>query len=774
MSRTFPVELQEWAESTRVGAPGGVTSIADDSGHADQGGGPPGGATAATTDGGGPGTGGAPGGGAPGGEAPGGAQAGEAAGLREAVGKGSLVGRRPIGDPAEALLPTDVTDEDLHEVYVRPEEHARARQALAEHRLVVLRGRTGSGRNAMARHLLLHELGVEQLDKLRPDTEPAQVRPRKDAGQLLERWSPEQAGRLDDLHVGEWRDALDGCHGYLVVTVDEEVSPPASVPLVECASLPDLQLVLQQHLAYFLRTREGLRLRKEDLEWLGGDRIRRRLHRRRELRSTVRLARRLARPLAAAPTPDHFRDLEQWLEEDDDDAPQEMAKQLLQRSPDVDHWSFVISLAVFDGRPYQLVADAAGLLARRLAPGDPRHAAAWQPGPARAERLEQAGGQQAAPDGGRPLAWRLAPGDPRHATPWRSTTARAARIKEAEAELFDAREQPAPFIRTPVARARFKDPELPHALLDLVWNELDGLRGPVRDWLDALGGDGEVEVREPTAVAVGYLASHGFGYVLDLIIEPWAWRDGTREAAGLALGALARNDRFNPQVLALLSRWARAADRPLRETAALAHGCSIGRRQPDVALRELRSLARRGDAGELPVVARALYELVRRRQDRHVLEALAAWTTAPERTTWEPAERRLLWTGLAAFLMIAHLYEEGRPRREGLWPLLLVQAEDNPVAREQIVVLWRRALADDFLAEAAADTLCGWTYQADLQSTPAGVEQPGVRTALRRLLADVAGGGPGDLGRVRQAVRRCAQAHDDPSEIARKLAAELA
>jgi hypothetical protein len=688
-----------------------VTSIADDSGHTGQGAGQQAGGTTSTTDG----------------------QAGEARGLRDAVGKRSLGGRRPPHDLAEGLLPTDVRDEDLPEVYVRPDEYPRARQALAEHRLVVLRGRTGSGRNAMARHLLLHELGVEQIDELGPDTQPAQIRPLKDAGQLLERWSPEQAGRLDDDHLREWRAALERWQGYLVVTVDEDVSLPTSVPLVECTSVPDLQLVLQQHLGYFLRTREGLPLRKEDLEWLRGDKVRRRLHRKRELRSTVRLARRLARPLAAAPTPEHFRLLEPWLD-DDDDAPAQSAKRLFEESPDVDHWGFVISLAVYDGGRYQLVADAAGLLARRLAPGDPRNAAAWQPGPARADRLERA-----------------------------------------EAELFDSREQPEPFIRTPVSRARFKDPELPHAVLDLVWSELDGLRGPVRDWLDALGGDGDLEVREPTAVAVGYLASHGFGYVLDLIIEPWARRDDrTREAAALALGALARKEPFTGQVLALLSRWAHGQDPPLRATAAIAYGWSIGRRRPDVALRELRSLARRGNAQELPIVARALYELVRRWRDREVLEALCAWTRAPERTTWTPAERRLLWTGLAAFLWIAHLYEQGRPRREGLWPLLLVQAEEHPVARERIVTLWRRALADDFLAETAGDTLCGWAYQADLQSTPTGDEQPGVRAALRRLLADVASGGPGDLGRVRQAVRRCAHAGDDPSEIARKLAAELA
>ena len=707
-------------------------------------------------------------------------QAAEAGPLRDAVGQGPLRGRRPPGDQAENLLPMDVKDEDLAAVYVRPGEYDHARQALADHRVVVLQGRPGSGRHAMARYLLLHDLGVEQIDELSPDTEPGRIKPRRmDSGHLLERWRPAQAERLHNFHLREWNSTLDHWRGYLVVTVDHDVPVlpgEASGQLVECASVPDLRRVLERHLDLYLHARNGRRLRDEYRAWLGSDKLRRHLHRKRELRSTIQLARRLTRQVDAAPTPDRLRLLDQWFDDEDVESPEPPAKRQLEKSKDVEHWSLVIALAVYDGGRYHVVADAAGLLARRLAPGDPRNAAAWQPGPARAERLQQAGDGQyhVVADAAGLLARRLAPGDPRNAAAWQPGPARAERLQQAGAELFDAGESAVPLIRTPVPRVQFKDPALASAVLDHVWNELDELRGPVRDWLDALGGDRDLEVRERAAAAVGYLASHGFGYVLDLIIEPWAMRGRTtREAAALALGALARHERFTDQVLDLLSRWARGPDGVRRETAAIAYGWSIGRREPAIALRELRALARR-DAVLLPTVAEALYELVRRWRDREVLEALGQWTKRPARTTWAPAERRMVWTGLAAFLLITHLYEEARPPRKGLWPVLLVLAEEDPDARERIVALWRRALADDYLAEAAGTKLCVWAREADLSSSAAGDEQPDLTVALRGLLMDVASGGPADAGRVRQAVKRCAYAREDPSDVARKLADELA
>ena len=528
-----------------------------------------------------------------------------------------------------------------------------------------------------------------------------------------------------------------------------------------CTRVPDLQLVLQRHLELPLRGRGGLR--EEDLGWLRGDTVRAYLAGQDELRRVVRLARDLLRPLAAAPTPDRRRRLDSLLVAE---PPEERARRRLECSPDIEHWSHVIALAAYEGGQPNAVADAAGLLAKRLAPEDLRSDTAWQSGRPAPDGTDQP--VPAWPGGTAPGC--CSSGEATDEAPaWRPGPARTDWLEQAGAETFEALEHAVLFNRSLTRRVRFEDPAVRAPLLDRVWNELDELRGPVRDWLDELGGDHDPEVREQTATAVAYLASHGLGYVLELIIVPWMRRGRwTREMAALALGVLARDDqRFTAPVLAQLSQWARWGDPAERETAAMAYGRAIGQRMPSLALRELHAMALRG--GNDRPVAEAVLELVRRWRHREVLEALCAWTVRPEQPTWSPAERRLLRTGLTAFLLSARVFDES-----GRWPVLLALASEATEERKRIVILWRRALADDVLGEAAGGELCGWAREADVQTSARGGEQPDLVRSLEGLVKRVArGGGPANRGRVRQALTRCAKAYDDPSAVAWQLVGSL-
>jgi hypothetical protein len=713
--------------------------------------------------------GGQPTGDKPTGDEPAGADTGSSK-LREALGEGQRRGRRPrdAGQP-DGLFAAEVRDEDLGKVYVEPDDdYERALRALAGHRVVVLQGRPGSGRHAMARHLLLHglprhDLEVARIHELGSNTELGRLQlGDKGIGYVLERCPPEQASRLraDELRADEA--ALEDRKCFLIVTVDDGVTVlegEDSQQLVPCTRVPDLILVLERHLELHLRDQNGLR--EEDRRWLRGDTIRAYLTRHGELRQAVRLARELARPLSAPPTPDRYQQLDGLLEAE---PPEQRARRRLERSPDVEHWAQVIALAVYEGGQSHVVADAAGLLAKRLAPADLRSETAWRPGPTRAGWIEPAPADQSSGDGAAHLLRRMALGVPDDALAWRPGPARSDWLEQAGGEPFDALEHAILFNRSPTRRVRFKDPALRAAVLDLVWNEFDELRGPVRDWLDELGGDHDPEVREQTAIAVAYLASHGLGYVLELIIVPWIRRGPwTRAVAALALGILGRDDRrFTGSVLAQLSQWARWGDEDERETVAMAYGFALGPARPAIALRELRALALRGGA-QLPV-AEALCELVRRWRHREVLEALCEWTERPERATWSPAEQRLLRTGLAGFLLATRVFDE-----TGLWPVLLRLAAEDPKLREQIVVLWRRALADDVRGEVAGDKLCAWAREADVQASAGGGFQPDLVEALHGLVAGIAAGGSAHGGRVRQALTRCANAYDDPSPVARQL-----
>ena len=354
---------------------------------------------------------------------------------------------------------------------------------------------------------------------------------------------------------------------------------------------------------------------------------------------------------------------------------------------------------------------------------------------------------------------------------WRPGPNRTDWLEKAGAEWFEALEHAVLFNRSPTRRVRFTDPSLRAAVLDYVWNELDELRGPVRDWLDELGDDPDPEVREAVAKAVAYLASYSFGYLLEKVIQPWVVRGRpAREVAALAIGVLGRDDpRFTRPVLELLSQWTRWGEDPWRETAALAYGKAIGPDKPDTALRELRALAMR--EGMEAAVGEALYELFRRSRHREVLEALDEWTSRPDRATWRPAEQRLRRTGLYAFLEATRVYDES-PR----WPFLVTLAEGGGNLLERIVVLWRRALADDVLAELAGRMLCGWAHEADVQTAASDGQQPELVGALGRLAAAIGAYGPanqGNRGRVRLALNRCATTNDDPSAIARQLVDQL-
>ena len=628
--------------------------------------------------------------------------------------------------------------EQLRRVYVRPAEYARARAVLQDRRVVVLQGRHSGGKYALAQHLL-DALKVEQIEEIDPDTGPDRLlehRFRPSVGYVVDTLASEQARRLRGFHLRQLRSDLESWGSYLVITVDDRTAvlpDEESEQLIPCISVPTPRKVLLRHLRLYLGDRGGLR--RADLAWLCGDSVRRALADDSKPRRAAQLARALTPILAEEPGQDRRQRLEGALRDFRD--PVRQAAACLQRPPNPDpaHWSFVLALAVFSGETYHVVADAASSLERRLNP--PAEADAeerWQPGPVHSERVGMAG-----------------------------------------AEVVDDFEMATAFGRSPVRRVKFKDEGLQGAVLDYVWAEFDQLRAPVREWLDELGEDPDEGVRVRAARTVGYLARHGFGYVLGRILVPWATRgERTRDTAAIALGFLVADQQFAGQVLTLLRYWARHDDYSLREAAAVAHG-RVGARFPSAALRDLREIVRRTGQLHTRTVVESLTELVWRGRGPEVVEALDDWTrqvdTAPAREA--PAERALAKVGLVAFSWAANLFEEAAPPRLGWWPLLLDLAERDGVVYRRVATLWRRMLADDVTAAEAAEVLCQWMRAGDDEASLVGDEQRRLAGALGDLLARVAEGGTADAGRVRHALNLCAHEGDEPSETAQKLAAEI-
>ena len=626
-----------------------------------------------------------------------------------------------VVDEAEQLfsggdLPCDGdgTANMLAVAYVKPSGYETASQALRTGRVVVLTGPDGSGRETMAR-ALLYEAGVDQIEEIDPFIEPKALLDRQFVGSrgfLVDDHDLEQARRLRGFHLRSLKGKLEP-ESYLVLTVSDPAAlrDLESGQVVAC-ELPDHTQVLQGHLKWCLGRDE---LHPNEVACLDGEPVQRYFAADKRPMRAVRLA----RQVAADSRQDLCARLTAVLARLDDPAGQ--AADCLEDSDDHRHWSYVLALAVLSGQDRHLVADTAGRLAKRLRPPNPEADTAWTRGALLRERLD-----------------------------------------DAKAEEFDDQETTLAFGAVPVRKVRFRDDSMPNAVLDYVWNGYDELRGPLCDWLDELAGDDDVRLRRRTAVTVGFLSSHGFRYIHDRLLAPWA-RDGwaRRETAALALEARAAKREYSSQVRALLHTWATSEDRELQRTAALAYGRLPGP-DPGPALRDLRRLAVDGDLHF--EVADSITNLVWFKGAAKILPALEEWTD-------EESDERLASTGRLAFLGAAYLFERPGPPRVGEWPVLLTQAEHNGSLRDVTAELLRRVLASSDTNDLAGEILCHWARAADAEADLVDEEPPRLVPLLEKVLVLVASGGHAHAGRLRFALNdHCAYDHDNPSRTARKIA----
>jgi len=601
----------------------------------------------------------------------------------------------------------------LEDAYVEPDGYETTANALRTGRVVVLAGSPGSGKETMAR-ALLYGAGVGAIEEIDPFIEPKALLERQffaSRGYLVDNHDPEQARRLRGYHLRSLKGALEP-ESYLVVTVSDPaaLSDLGSGQVVACEP-PNHEKVLRRHLEWCL----GRKLRADEKACLAGEPVRRYFAGDKRPMRAVRLA----RQLAADPGQDLCARLTAVLSRLDDPARQ--AADCLEDSDDHRHWSYVLALAVLPGHDRHLVADAAGRLARRLRPPNPDTDTAWTRGALLRDRL-----------------------------------------RLAKAEEFDDQEITVDFGAVPVRKVRFRDDSMPNEVLGYVWNGYDELRGPLCDWLDELAGDGDVRLRRRAAVTVGFLSSHGFRYVHDRLLVPWA-RDGParRETAAMTLEARAAKREHSGQVRALLHTWATSDDRELQQTAALAYGRLPGP-DPGPALRDLRRIA---TDGHLPLqVADSIANLVWFKGAARILPALEEWTR-------KESDEDLAATGRLAFLWSASLFEQPGHPRVGEWPVLLAQAENDPPLRDLTSELLRRLLAASDTGDLAGEVLCQWTRAADTEAELADEEPPRLGPLVEQVLVLVASGGPADAGRLRFALNdHCANDRDDPSRTARRIA----
>lgn len=302
---------------------------------------------------------------------------------------------------------------------------------------------------------------------------------------------------------------------------------------------------------------------------------------------------------------------------------------------------------------------------------------------------------------------------------WRASSRRDRRLRIIGAHLADG-EQPTPWGGVPTRVVRFAHPSLAGAVLRHVWEDHDDARRPLVAWLErlALADEPDPLVARRAATALGELGRDDLGWLLDRVVRPWArqGRAGAREAAAVALGAVAADPARTVHVLRLL-RTVVAEDPGSRmaAVAVAAYGVVSDRHWVGAAREDLAAVLA-ADPAQVPAVARAVARLCEV-APAEVLDALAGWAGE---TGGGPLAQR----ALDVFLRAArHAPGDG----EGT-PLLLVLAARDARHRDRVLGLWCAA----WDRPAAPPVLRAWLHAVE--------DRPSESEVVEALTADLARG----------------------------------
>ncbi|MFE3827797.1 hypothetical protein [Streptomyces sp. NPDC059092] len=622
----------------------------------------------------------------------------------------TFIGRLGIGG-GHAMVQGPVPAEELTRlagVYCEAPDYEEMEQRLHKHGLLVLCGERNSGRTATALSLLAGVAG-EKVTRLDPGVKVHEIEEIQPGhGHLLAvesddtGWQEtEQAdgrGRTRVRRAGPTELHLDGLRsklvkaeafGVLVVENGEVADRLLRGRYGVACSSPPAEKVLLQHLKVLLEDApdgaldEALELAagRDVIDALGLDALR--------PGEAARLADHLARRqkaelshrqlLADCST---FVDAQARTWFAGADRPGTLPEAL----PTLSAAAFRIAVAVFNGSPYSLTAEAGEQLAWELA-------VTLDPGTPTGRRLF---GTHAAV---RPVAARSV-------------------LQDGELDLGDA--------QVPVRVVRFQGEALATAVLREVWHGYHNVRGPLVRWLRTLCDDPRPVLWVRASIAAGVLCSWDLPYVSGELVVPMAAADSPvqRMSAATALAEAAREPSVQPAVAALLKDWTKSGHEELLTTAVLAHGYGMAAGSVAASLDALAKVAVRANddtdsAHDTDILSDASFSVTRLLagpEPETVVHRLDAWLRDTRRG---PAN--------LALLTVIHAL---RTRTTFLWGLqdmtaleahgkrMLVSAllETHPELTGRLASLVRRALAAARAGAATQDALALLLRQAAADS----------------------------------------------------------
>ncbi len=543
--------------------------------------------------------------------------------------------------------------------------------------LVIVRGSAGYGKAALALALVAESGAPSKVFGLNPETRLDKLTSadlEQSAAYVLTDLSSSSAATLTAFDLERLAADAERLRSRIVVTVRPETTFTDGGIARYVVDLPvraEPRRVLDKHLRRRLRTRPDL----VDL-LLGRDDVGRLVDRELPPGASLAKAAELARLIA-----DHA------------DQPERVADRVGDRLTYVNEQEFVswfggldelhlqcfaIALSIFNGLPYETVADTGLQLHRKF---DVAGATAVA--------------TKAVPEAASPF------GD-----------GRAGRLHKLKAEV-ERTEVPTAYGTVTAEVVRYTDSSFPVRVLRHVWEEHDRARGGLLAWLRDLGGHPNQAVRIRAATAVGVFTAIAYDHMRHEVLTRWARsRDPERrEAAAVALVGPAEDhgEALTRAVRNLVEEWGHGSAE-LRATAARAYGVNIGLVPLDTTLSTLEALSEDDDFDVIEAVCLSLTDLVSARGEttaRRVLGLVRDW--AGSRTEMRPVVAHLAFMFLAADLTVERPTPSGRVK----WPALLWLGYCDQGLQRFLSELWAWSLNSADFFELSLTVLDEWAAMVE-------------------------------------------------------------
>ncbi|MFI9536886.1 hypothetical protein ACIG56_27005 [Nocardia fusca] len=584
---------------------------------------------------------------------------------------GTATGRRPVerGEVSTERLA------HIERVFVEPAGFGELRRTLTTQSILLLRAPQGWGRTTAALRVL-DECCSTRVYTLEPDVElrSLDIDLTPDTGYLMEWFGPDQAGRLHRFHLEQLSAELrkQGCRLVVLLDAATEFASDLGEFLLDGGAPADVTEVVRNHTGYHLNG--------DPADILDHSEIRRLMGRYTKQRPSARVLAQLGEELAGLTA--GRGDLAEIVRRHDAEIGTGL-RQWFDDELSAEARAFTIALAVFNGMPLYMVADAARMLARAIASEEePDQTPAWPVFGSRNSELVAA--------------------------------ARARSRRSTEDTVYG---------EISVEIVEFTYGYHAPEILDLVRREYHSGHELMREWLRTLGYTSDFRVCTRAGAAAGWLATFEFEQARIKLIEPWA-RSGSRYGRSAAVAALYFPFLYSglaPLVSRMLAGWLQR-DQPLalRVTAARALGSEIGKAMPDTAVRRLRRAANSNRLSLRIAVSFSMAQLFWSDglADR-ILEELVHWTASSAKT-------RVRDTGLRCVLDLCRYRSVPTEQSMHDWPVTLCLTGTN---RAAIVTLFGRLLQNPGHPPETYAEIRGWVADAE--------KDPAMREPIARFLSDL-------------------------------------